>query len=115
MIAQNSPLRDRALEFAEYFMSVEGQTVWATTSNVNSPNLLVPEETRPALLVALANAVADGEYDLYTRYWEATPPQIVEPVVDLLGQFVVDPNTLQSTLDGAQQIAEDYWAGVSGS
>lgn len=115
MIAENSPLRDQALEFADYFMSVEGQTVWATTSSINSPNLLVPEETRPAHLVALANAVSGGEYDLYTRYWEATPPQIVESVVDLLGQFVVDPTTLQATLDGAQQIAENYWASVNGS
>lgn len=116
LIAENSPQRDDALKFADYFMGVEGQTIWATTGKVNSPNLLVAEETRPAHLLELANAVANGDYDLYTRYWEATPPDIVEAVVDLLGQFAVDPTTLQATLDGAQQIAEDYWASTgSGS
>lgn len=110
LIAENSPQRDDALEFADFFMSVEGQTVWAETSDINSPNLLVSEETRPGHLIDLANAVANGEYELYTRYWEATPPQIVEQVVDLLGQFVIDPPTLQTTLDGAEQIAQDYWA-----
>jgi multiple sugar transport system substrate-binding protein len=116
LIAEHSPQRDAALEFADYFMGVEGQTIWATTGQVNSPNLLVAEETRPAHLVDLANAVADGDYDLYTRYWEATPPEIVEAVVDLLGQFAIDPTSLQASLDGAQQIAEDYWASAgSGS
>ncbi len=110
LIAENSPQRDVALEFADFFMSVEAQTVWAETSDINSPNLLAPEETRPGHLVDLANAVANGEYELYTRYWEATPPQIVEQVVDLLGQFVLDPAALQTTLDGAEQIAQDYWA-----
>lgn len=110
LIAANSPQLDVALEFADYFMSVEAQTVWAETSDINSPNLLAPEETRPGHLVDLANAVANGEYELYTRYWEATPPQIVEQVVDLLGQFVLDPASLQTTMDGAEQIAQDYWA-----
>ena len=114
LIAENSPQRDVALEFADYFMSVEGQTIWAETSDINSPSLLAPEETRPGHLVDLANAVANGEYELYTRYWEATPPQIVEQVVDLLGQFVLDPASLQTVLDGAEQIAQDYWASAGG-
>ena len=114
LIAENSPQRDVALEFADYFMSVEAQTIWAETSDINSPNLLAPEETRPGHLVDLANAVANGEYELYTRYWEATPPQIVEQVVDLLGQFVLDPASLQTVMDGAEQIAQDYWESAGG-
>ena len=41
-------------------------------------------------------------------------PQIVEQVVDLLGQFVLDTSALQTTLDGAEQIAQDYWASAGG-
>ena len=113
MIANNSPQKDAALAFADYFMSVEGQTVWAKTSNINSPNLQVANDTRPLLLRDLAARVSNGDYTLYTRFWEATPPGISERVVDQLSQFTVDTTTLQASMDAAQQIAADYWANES--
>jgi len=54
-----------------------------------------------------------GDYTLYTRFWEATPPGISERVVDQLSQFTVDTTTLQASMDAAQQIAADYWANES--
>jgi multiple sugar transport system substrate-binding protein len=109
LISERSPHKEAALKMADYFMSVEGQTVWAKESNSNSPNLKVPEETRPAHLKALAAEVAAGKYVLLPRYWEATPPEIVEEVVVLLDKFVQDPASYGPLMDRAEQFADNYW------
>lgn len=110
LVANKSPHKDDALKLVDFFMGTEGQTAWATTSDVNSPNLKVAADTRPAHLRAVSDEVAAGKYSLYLRYWEATPPEIVEPVVDLLGQFVIHPDTSQQVLDQATALADKYWA-----
>lgn len=110
MVAEQSAQKEDALALVDYFMGPEGQTAWATAGDVNSPNIKVAPETRPEHLDSLSNSVAAGEYDLYLRYWEATPPEISEPVVDLLGEFVLNPGSQQQILDQATSIADAYWA-----
>lgn len=110
LVAEQSAQKEDALALVDYFMGPEGQTTWATAGDVNSPNLKVAAETRPAHLRALADAVAAGQYDLHLRYWEATPPEISEVVVDLLGEFALNPGSAQQALDQATSIADAYWA-----
>jgi ABC-type glycerol-3-phosphate transport system substrate-binding protein len=111
VVAEKSANKEAALKMADYFMSTEGQTVWATTSKANSPNLKVADETRPEHLRTLAADVAAGKYRLFARYWEATPPQIVEQVVGLLSKFLIDPESYQEVMTQAQWEAENYWVG----
>jgi len=109
LIAEHSPYKEAALEMADYFMGVEGQTIWARESKSNSPNLKVPEDSRPEHLRALASDVSDGEYTLLPRYWEATPPEIVEKVVVLLDKFVQEPASYRALMNEAQALADAYW------
>lgn len=100
---------EQAKEFARYFMGVDGQTVWAETSETNSPNLMVAAETRPAFLVDVANRVKAGDYDLYPRYWEGTPTPVVDAVYPLLGKIAENPGDAAAILAEAQRAAEAAW------
>jgi ABC-type glycerol-3-phosphate transport system substrate-binding protein len=111
LVAARSAHKESALKMADYFMSTEGQTIWATASKTNSPNLKVPQETRPEHLRGLAADVAAGKYRLFARYWEATPPPIVEKVVSLLNEFLLDPSSYIEVMDQAQEEANSYWTG----
>jgi hypothetical protein len=44
------------------------------------------------------------------RYWEATPPDIVEVAVDELARFMTDPATMDQVLETIQAKAEEVWA-----
>lgn len=111
LLGAKSPFLEQALEFADYAMSVPGSTVFAEVyPGFNSPNLKVAESTRPPLLRKLTNEIAAGKYDLYIRYWEATPAVIVDQVVELLMKFIQYPDTLEEVFDEATKIADSYWA-----
>jgi multiple sugar transport system substrate-binding protein len=109
LVAARSRQRAEAEKFLDYFMTVEAQTEFANVLSISSTNGLVPQETRPSYLRQLSQDVADGKYDLYTRYWEATPPEIVEPVVELLGKFMAHPDQYMQVLNDAANIADKYW------
>lgn len=98
-----------AKEFAEYFLSVDGATVWAETAQINSPNLKVAAETRPPYLVELGERVSAGDYDLYQRYWEGTPTPVVDAVYPLLGKIVENPGDYAAILGEAQAAAQAAW------
>ena len=110
LLGAKSPFLKQALEFVDYAMSVPGSTVFAEAQGINSPNLKVASSTRPFLLRKLNDEVSAGNYVLYTRYWEATPAEIVEEVVELLMKFILYPDTLKAVMDGATKIADSYWA-----
>ena len=110
MVAEQSAEKENALALVDYLMGPEGQTAWATAGDVNSPNLKIAADTRPQHLVALSDSVGAGDYDLHLRYWEATPPEISDQVVDLLGRFVLEPGSQEEVLDQATAIADEFWA-----
>ena len=63
--------------------------------------------------VVLSNVntlVSEGKYELLQRYWEATPPAIVENAVDELARFMLNPDEAQSVLEAIQKIADEEWA-----
>ena len=109
LIGAKSKQRVQAEKFADFFMGVEAQTAFAKALEINSPNLLVSNDTRPEYLRTLAEDMTKGNYKTYTRFWEATPPEIVEQVVELLGKFMVQPSQYKEILDEAAQVANKYW------
>jgi hypothetical protein len=44
------------------------------------------------------------------RYWEASPPEIVENAVDELARFMLKPDEAQSVLEAIQKIADGVWS-----
>ena len=55
--------------------------------------------------------MADGKYQALQRYWEATPPDIVEFAVDQLAKFITNPDTAKDDLSAIQKKAEEVWKG----
>ena len=44
------------------------------------------------------------------RYWEATPPDIVDAAVDELARFMTNPDQYMDVLEAIQQKADQVWA-----
>ena len=61
------------------------------------------------LLDELASTVNEGNYRLMERYWEATPPQIVENAVDQLVKFMLNPGQYMEVLETIEGIARSEW------
>lgn len=108
LVGENSPNKEDAKKVAEWWMSVPAQNKWSELMGFSSANSKA----------AAPNVVGQGIQDwisannaqLVLRYWEATPPDIVETAVDELGRFMTDPSTLQEVLQNIQQKADEVWA-----
>jgi multiple sugar transport system substrate-binding protein len=57
----------------------------------------------------LVSTTEDQDYVLIERYWEATPPQIVESAVDELSRFMLNPGQYMDVLKTIEGIAQDEW------
>jgi ABC-type glycerol-3-phosphate transport system substrate-binding protein len=111
VLPKASSKAEKAKEFAKYFLSVDGATVWAKTAGINSPNLKVAADTRPDFLVELGDRVSAGDFDLYQRYWEGTPTPVVDAVYPLLGKIAENPADYKAILAEAQAAAQAAWPG----
>lgn len=108
IVSANGPNKEQAIETAKWFMSTSAQEQWSNVMGFSSPNSRAQIENPVAQNVAgqisASNAVA------LQRYWEATPPDIVETAVDELSRFILDPSTMDEVLANIQQKAETVWA-----
>jgi multiple sugar transport system substrate-binding protein len=91
-------------------MSDKAMNAWATkpglyagNNKAKIPNVLIGE---------IAKAAADGNYKSITRYWEASPSDIVLPAVEELNRFMTDPTPDQATqaMNNMEAVASQYWA-----
>jgi multiple sugar transport system substrate-binding protein len=107
-LAKNSQQKEAALKFIDWWVSPAAQTEWFKRSPGIPTNLKVKPED--PLLQQEITFVADDKYQLLTRFWEATPPDIALEAVDQLGRFMLEPGSLQDVLSTIQQTADVYWA-----
>lgn len=99
---------DASKELATWWGQVDAQSLWSGLLGDTPANPNV-EPDNP-VLSNLISTVADEEYLLLQRYWEASPPAIVENAVDELARFMLNPGEAQSVLESIQAIAEEEWA-----
>jgi multiple sugar transport system substrate-binding protein len=62
------------------------------------------------MLNTLISTIQDDNYRLMQRFWEATLPQIVEPAVDELGRFMLNPSQYMDVLKTIEDIAQREWS-----
>ncbi|GAB3185567.1 extracellular solute-binding protein [Nesterenkonia halophila] len=108
-VADNAHKRDEALEVLASWLRTDVQQIWVDFLNDLSAN---PDALPSVPAVQdLAAAVAETEPRLATRYWEASPPVMVEGNVKELGAFMASPSTrtARATLRRMQKRAEDEW------
>ncbi len=88
-------------------MSADAQSQWCSLQGFSSPNSKVKLDNPSSNNVA--KLIADGKYQALQRYWEATPPDIVEFAVDQLSKFITNPDTAKDDLGAIQKKAEEVW------
>lgn len=93
---------------ATWWDQVDAQTQWSTLLGDAGANPKVTHDN--PVLTNVANILNEGSYELLQRYWEATPPAIVENAVDELARFMLNPDEGQSVLEAIQKIADAEWA-----
>ena len=102
--------KPEVMEFADWYMSEPAMNAWATTPGLYAgnnkakiPNVLIGE---------IAKAAADGNYKSITRYWEASPSDIVLPSVEEMNRFMTNPTPEQAeqAMNNMEAIASQYWA-----
>lgn len=107
-VPENAPNRDAAIEQLENWLSPEVQQVWTEQIDDNSPNPdVVPDDP---VLASIKEQIATADPVLLNRYWEASPPAIVEGNVQDLGGFMVNPDDIDGLLAGMQERADTEWA-----
>ena len=99
---------DASKQLATWWMQPEAQTTWSGLLGDTpfNPNASVENP----VLDGLVSTVGDNNYEVFQRYWEATPPPIVENAVDELARFMLNPDEYMSVLEAIQGIAEEEWA-----
>ncbi|MFC7375783.1 ABC transporter substrate-binding protein [Brachybacterium sp. GCM10030267] len=108
-VAENAHKREEALAVLGSWLRTDVQQVWVDFLNDLSANL---EALPPVPAVQeLAATVAETAPQFATRYWEASPPVMVEGNVQELGAFMASPSSQNATatLVKMQKRAEDEW------
>jgi multiple sugar transport system substrate-binding protein len=99
---------DASRDLAAWWLQPDAQTRWSGLLGDAPFNPNVASEN--AVLNGLVTTIGDNEYELYQRYWEASPSAIVENAVDELARFMLNPGEAASVLEAIQGIAEEEWA-----
>ena len=99
---------EAAVKLAAWWDQVDAQTKWSGLLGDLGANPKVQHDN--VVLANVTKLTTDGKYELLQRYWEATPPAIVENAVDELARFMLNPGEAQSVLEAIQKIADEEWA-----
>lgn len=104
---------DQTEESADWLLNLvspDAQTAALEESQGMSPNLEVAPPN--PILETVSADVADNEYQVLTRYWEASPPALVEGNVQDFAAFMADPSeaAIDSTLSSMADRSDSEWA-----
>jgi multiple sugar transport system substrate-binding protein len=99
------------MSFASWWMSAEAATEWAKDASLSIGN---PKVAAPNAVVAgLEKVVASDHVRPITRYWEASPSDIVLPAVEQFNKFMANPTpaVAEACMASIDKTASSYWAG----
>ena len=107
-IPSNAANVDKSVEFFNWWVSPEAQTAWANKLG-DAPANPKAESENP-ILAGLISTLGEQQYRFMQRYWEASPPAIVESAVDELGRFMLNPDQYEDVLETIEGIAQAEWS-----
>jgi multiple sugar transport system substrate-binding protein len=113
VVPSNGQNLEQSQEVVTWWGQPDAQTEWSGLLGDTPYNPNVTTEN--PVLNGLVSAVTEGSYELLQRYWEASPPPIVENAVDELARFMLNPDEGQSVLEAIQGIAEEEWSRREGA
>jgi hypothetical protein len=92
-------------------MSPRGSAYFATVHQSCPANRNADISHLPEIKKKLLQRIEEDKYRRLNRYWEATPAEISGAAVVKLGEFILDPHSLERVLSDIEQIAHTYWTG----
>ena len=107
-IPSAAPHKDAAIKVMKSWMDPTVQATWTELLGDTSANPTVI--SKDPVLAEIAAEVKAMNPLLLTRYWEASPPALVEGNVQDLGKFMLKPEEADSVLADMQKRADTEWA-----
>ncbi|GBC75560.1 hypothetical protein HRbin06_00878 [archaeon HR06] len=110
-VGKNSDAKEYALEYLDFFLSTEAQAWWQTVAWPQVfTNLKIPPELAEPDKKKLGNLLKEKNFRFITRIWEATPPEIIIPISNLMDKLAFNPNMLDEIINEMDAIATKYWS-----
>jgi ABC-type glycerol-3-phosphate transport system substrate-binding protein len=109
-VSANTQSMDRVMQIADWYMSAEGSSFWASQVTAYPANKNADTGYMPAIKGELLDTILDENYRVLNRYWEATPSEICEVAVDKFAEFVMNPDQLDKIIMDLDKVADAYWA-----
>ena len=110
LLSKKGASNEDVMAFARWWMSAEAAAAWGDYASLNIGN---PKAAKPNPVVAsLADEVARTHATPVTRYWEASPSDIVLPAVEQFNRFMVTPTPAmaETCMASIERVASEYWA-----
>ncbi len=109
--AKNAANAEAARTLADWWMSPRGNASFATVHQSCPANRNADISHLPEVKRNLLQRIEGDKYRRLNRYWEATPAPISGAAVIKLGEFILDPESLERVLADIEQIAQAHWDG----
>lgn len=107
-VAESSSQKDLGLAYSEWWMSDGAQTAWNAAHGDVAFN--PKAEVADPALAEIGTAIAGDDYQLYDRFFEAMPTEIVTTAIEQFGAFNANPGDPMPFLEKIQATADKYWA-----
>jgi multiple sugar transport system substrate-binding protein len=108
-VSKNSSSKKDALKVADWWMSPEGNRVFAKAVNTYAGNPAADASYLSSAKKDLLKVIKSENYNLINRYWEATPTPICEEAVNIFAKFITDTSRLDEVLADLDKLADRYW------
>lgn len=98
------------VSFVKWWVTEPAAAQWAKDASLYIGNLKAP---KPNVVVEqIARDLAATKAQPHTRYWEASPSDIVLPAVEQFNKFMVTPTpqVAEQVMAAIDKIATDYWS-----
>ena len=99
-----------ALAYSEWWMSTEAQKAWSTSRGDISFNPEVPSDDPEIGPIVKDIADKGKNFQVHTRYLEATPNAIYTVASEVFGKLVTDGGDPMPGLQKIQAAADEYWS-----
>ncbi len=104
--AKNSVYSNESEIIARWWMSPEGSRHFARVYQSYSASTKAGEDHLPPAKKKLLSSIKNQDCLVLNRYWEAAPACIVDPVIEALSRFMLNPGEKEAVIEEMQQAAE---------
>jgi multiple sugar transport system substrate-binding protein len=110
VLSKQGAAKADVMGFARWWMSDAAGAKWGEFASLNVGNPKVPAPN-PVVASIVADAARLHAKPI-TRYWEASPSDIVLPAVEQFNKFMVSPTpaVAEAAMASIDKTAHDYWA-----